>query len=52
MTADEWTMRDRVRAVMAGETPDRLPFIDRMEIWVRQASLVLLVRCESSPGKV
>ena len=35
MTTDKWTMRDRVRAVMAGETPDRLPFIDRMEIWYK-----------------
>jgi len=28
-------MRDRVLAVMAGETPDRWPFIDRIEIWYK-----------------
>lgn len=26
-------MRDRVTAVLKGQTPDRLPFIDRMELW-------------------
>jgi hypothetical protein len=28
-------MRDRVLAVLAGETPDQLPFIDRIEIWYK-----------------
>ncbi len=28
-------MRDRVLAVLAGETPDRLPFVDRIEIWYK-----------------
>ena len=27
------SMRDRVLAVLQGETPDRMPFIDRMELW-------------------
>ncbi|MGD8662027.1 MAG: uroporphyrinogen decarboxylase family protein [Desulfobacterales bacterium] len=27
------SMHDRVQAVLQGEQPDRLPFIDRMEIW-------------------
>jgi hypothetical protein len=27
------TIRERVLAVLKGEKPDRLPFIDRMEIW-------------------
>ncbi len=31
----EWTMRDRVLAVMDGRLPDRLPFIDRIEIWYK-----------------
>lgn len=31
----KWTMRDRVLAVMDGKTPDRLPFIDRIEIWYK-----------------
>jgi hypothetical protein len=26
-------MHDRVTAVLQGHTPDRLPFIDRMELW-------------------
>ena len=30
---DKWTMRDRVTAVLQRKKPDRLPFIDRMEIW-------------------
>ncbi|MBT4289948.1 MAG: hypothetical protein HOD92_21705 [Deltaproteobacteria bacterium] len=30
---DKWTMRERVLAVLKGELPDRLPFIDRIEIW-------------------
>jgi len=29
----KWTMRDRVTAILQGKKPDRLPFIDRMEIW-------------------
>jgi hypothetical protein len=29
------TMHDRVTAVLQGEKPDRLPFIDRIEIWYR-----------------
>jgi hypothetical protein len=28
-------MRDRVSAVLQGNTPDRHPFIDRMEIWYK-----------------
>jgi hypothetical protein len=28
-------MHDRVRAVLQGQQPDRLPFIDRMEIWYK-----------------
>jgi hypothetical protein len=28
-------MHDRVTAVLKGEKPDRLPFIDRMEIWYK-----------------
>ena len=31
----KWTMRDRVAAVLQGKKPDRLPFIDRMEIWYK-----------------
>jgi hypothetical protein len=31
----KWTMKERVLAVMAGERPDRLPFIDRIEIWYK-----------------
>lgn len=27
------TIHDRVSAVLAGERPDRIPFIDRMELW-------------------
>ena len=27
------TIHDRVTAVLAGEKPDRIPFIDRMELW-------------------
>jgi hypothetical protein len=29
------TIHDRVTAVLQGEKPDRLPFIDRIEIWYR-----------------
>ena len=32
---DKWTMRDRVSAVLQNRKPDRLPFIDRMEIWYK-----------------
>ena len=31
----KWTMRDRVMAVLQKKKPDRLPFIDRMEIWFK-----------------
>ncbi|MBW2635729.1 MAG: hypothetical protein JRE14_16790 [Deltaproteobacteria bacterium] len=31
----KWTMRERVLAVMDGKLPDRLPFIDRIEIWYK-----------------
>jgi len=31
----KWTMRERVLAVMDGRMPDRLPFIDRIEIWYK-----------------
>ena len=31
----KWTMRDRVLAVMSGQTPDQWPFIDRIEIWYK-----------------
>ena len=27
------TIHDRVTAVLAGERPDCIPFIDRMELW-------------------
>jgi len=30
-----WTMRDRVLAVLVGESPDQPPFIDRIEIWYK-----------------
>ena len=29
------SMHDRVQAVLQGMQPDRLPFIDRMEIWYK-----------------
>lgn len=29
------TMRERVIAVLRGDTPERPPFIDRMELWYR-----------------
>jgi uroporphyrinogen-III decarboxylase len=32
------SMRDRVTAVLNGQTPDRLPFIDRMELWYASKS--------------
>jgi hypothetical protein len=35
MQEKKWTMRDRVLAVMDGRLPDRLPFIDRIEIWYK-----------------
>lgn len=31
----KWTMRDRLTAILQGQKPDRLPFIDRMEIWYK-----------------
>ena len=32
-------MHDRVQAVLQGKQPDRLPFIDRMEIWYKSKCL-------------
>lgn len=32
------TMRDRISAVLQGSKPDRLPFIDRMELWYASKS--------------
>ena len=32
---EKMNMRDRVLAVMQGKLPDRLPFIDRIEIWYK-----------------
>jgi len=32
-TGRKWTLRERVTATLAGEKPDRPPFIDRLEIW-------------------
>jgi hypothetical protein len=32
------SVRDRVTAVLQGQTPDRLPFIDRMELWYSSKS--------------
>lgn len=29
----KWTMRRRVQAVLQDEPPDRMPFIDRIELW-------------------
>jgi len=34
----KWTMRDRVTAILQNKKPDRLPFIDRMEIWYKSKS--------------
>jgi uroporphyrinogen-III decarboxylase len=34
------TVRDRVMAVLEGEKPDRLPFIDRLELWYTSRSRV------------
>ncbi len=31
----KWTIRDRVTAILQSKKPDRLPFIDRMEIWYK-----------------
>ena len=31
----KWSMHDRVIAVLDGRLPDRLPFIDRIEIWYK-----------------
>ncbi len=30
---EKWTVYDRVVAILRGDKPDRLPFIDRLEIW-------------------
>lgn len=30
-----WNTRERVLAVLEGRKPDRLPFVDRMELWYR-----------------
>ena len=30
---EKLTIHDRISAVLQGRTPDRLPFIDRMELW-------------------
>ena len=32
---DRWTIKERVLAVLDGKQPDRLPFIDRIEIWYK-----------------
>ncbi len=32
-TATRMSQRDRLLAVLAGEQPDRIPFIDRLEVW-------------------
>jgi len=34
-TSRKWTIHERVRAILEGEKPDRLPFIDRLEIWYK-----------------
>jgi len=31
--AKQWTVHDRVVAILEGTRPDRLPFVDRLEIW-------------------
>ncbi len=33
--AKKWTMKERVLAVLNRKLPDRLPFIDRIEIWYK-----------------
>lgn len=42
-TDSKWTIHDRVVAVLEGRKPDRLPFIERLEIWhrshIRQGTL-------------
>ncbi|MBI3958416.1 MAG: hypothetical protein HY328_06375 [Chloroflexi bacterium] len=40
MSADTrpWSMRERVRAVLSGQKPDRHPFIDRLELWQKGLS--------------
>jgi hypothetical protein len=35
LTSTPWTMHRRVTAVLQGQTPDRLPFIGRLEAWYR-----------------
>lgn len=32
---DRWTMKERVLAILDRKLPDRLPFIDRIEIWYK-----------------
>jgi len=32
-SSKQWTTHDRVVATLRGEKPDRLPFIDRLELW-------------------
>jgi hypothetical protein len=34
-TPAPWTMRRRVTAVLQGQTPDRLPFVGRLEAWYK-----------------
>lgn len=38
--AGKMTVRQRVEAVIKGERPDRLPFIDRMELWHRRCLIL------------
>lgn len=33
LAAKQWTVHDRVVAILEGTRPDRLPFVDRLEIW-------------------
>jgi len=48
MTDDiqKWTMHDRITAILQGRTPDRLPFIDRMELWFASKS-----QCDALPKR-
>jgi len=34
-TNEKWTVKERFLAVLDGRQPDRLPFIDRIEIWYK-----------------
>lgn len=34
-SSSKWTIHERVRAVLGGKKPDRLPFIDRLEVWYK-----------------